>query len=362
MNPTLVDEQVKGEPTPQTEFGEELAPIDLDLVPVNIKLTFPIFRQVGRGPERKLILVTNQGAGLSKRIREQLRRDGLAVYTKEKHLKTYAMSVENNFEEILTDESVDLEKRASILYEKGENVIEAFFKRPESTENYKKTQELVGNIVLLAHSNEQGALSMMNLAQRDYNTYSHSLHVCILGVGFSQSVLADKRILEAKPILDDLHELGEGFIYHDLAKSLVDASILKKAGPLSPLEWEAIKKHPADGAQMIQEMGIRKRDVLHITLYHHERMDGTGYPYGLTGDTLPVISRIAAITDGFDAITSRRPYKEAMTTFQALSIMKEENVGFYDPELFEKFVMMFRSQPKDSVQIKQSEDPAQSNG
>ena len=51
-----------------------------------------------------------------------------------------------------------------------------------------------------------------------------------------------------------------------------------------------------------------------------------------------------------------------MTTFQALTIMKEENVGFYDPELFEKFVMMFRSQPKDSVQIKQSEDPAQSNG
>ena len=236
--------------------------------------------------------------------------------------------------------------------------MEAFFKRPESTENYKKTQDLVGNIVRLAHSNEQGALSMMNLAQRDYNTYSHSLHVCILGVGFSQSVLADKRILETKPILEDLHELGEGFIYHDLGKSLVDASILKKAGSLTPHEWEAIKKHPIDGAQMIQEMGIRKRNVLHITLYHHERMDGTGYPYGLTGDSLPVISRIAAITDGFDAITSRRPYKEAKTTFQALSIMKEENAGFYDPEFFQKFVMMFSSQSGDAMKLKQTEDSA----
>ena len=98
MNPTLVDEQVKDEPTPQTESGEGLAPIDLDLVPPNIKLTFPIFRQVGQGQDRKLILVINQGTGLSKRIREQLRRDGSAVYTKEKYLKTYTMSVENNFE------------------------------------------------------------------------------------------------------------------------------------------------------------------------------------------------------------------------------------------------------------------------
>ena len=109
---------------------------------------------------------------------------------------------------------------------------------------------------------------------------------------------------------------------------------------------------------MIQEMGIRKRNVLHITLYHHERMDGTGYPYGLTGDSLPVISRIAAITDGFDAITSRRPYKEAKTTFQALSIMKEENAGFYDPEFFQKFVMMFSSQSGDAMKLKQTEDSA----
>ncbi|MDP6484367.1 MAG: hypothetical protein QGH70_11055, partial [Nitrospinota bacterium] len=76
MNLALVNGQVEDEPHPQTESGEGLAPIDLDLVPLNVKLTFPIFRLVGDGPARKLILVSNQGTGLSKRIRQQLRRDG----------------------------------------------------------------------------------------------------------------------------------------------------------------------------------------------------------------------------------------------------------------------------------------------
>ena len=129
-------------------------------------------------------------------------------------------------------------------------------------------------------------------------------------------------------------------MYHDLGKTLIDPRILKKPGALDAVEREEIQKHPLDGVQLLEEIGVRNREILHITLYHHERFNGTGYPYGLIGQQISPISRIAAIVDAFDAITSHRSYKKAVSTFQALNIMKSENEGFYDPELFEQFVRL----------------------
>ena len=96
---------------------------------------------------------------------------------------------------------------------------------------------------------------------------------------------------------------------------------------------------------------------MHVRLIAtHERMDGKGYPHGLKGEKIPVISRVAAITDAFDAITSKRLYKPAFSTYNALSIMQEENAGFYDTVLFEKFLLMFQGESGDSIEIKQSQN------
>lgn len=325
--------------------GESLVPIDLDLIPRKVRLELPLFVQVGEGDQRMFALVRNRGALFSDRVRDLLRKEKAPIFTKGKYFRAYEASVETHLEKILTDESVPLDKRATLLYQKGEDIMEAFFDRPHSKENYRKSQELVSDIVRLTHTSEAGVQSMMKLARRDYNTYSHSLHVCILGVGFSQALLSDKQLLRDGSFSGDIHILGQGFIYHDLGKSLIDAKILKKAGPLNGAEWEEIKKHPLDGAQMLQELGVREREIIQITLYHHERMNGTGYPYGLQADAIPAIARVAAITDAFDALTSDRPYKAAASTFQALSIMKNENAGFYDPALFQQFVLMFRRNP-----------------
>ncbi len=341
MQAESAGEQVKGSSVSQTDLAEGLVPIDPDLIPLDSKLDFPLFLQVGENGGHKFILLKNRGTTFSERVRSRIRQDGSPIFTKQKHFQAYQSSVDAHLEGFLTDESVPIEKRASILYQKGEDVMEAFFDRPDSKENCAKAQKMVSHIVRLAHTNKNGPRSMMMLARQDYTTYTHSLHVCIMGVGFLQRILSDPQLLRENPIGDDLEKLGQGFIYHDLGKSLIDARILKKSGPLNAAEWETIKKHPSDGVRMIEEMGIRDPDILNITLYHHERMDGTGYPHGLKGDKIPVISRIAAIIDGFDAISSNRPYKPAESTFRALSVMKDENAGFYDPALFEKFIPMF---------------------
>lgn len=337
----LVGQSENGGSLSQTDAGETLVPIDLDFVPLNVQLNFPIFHCIGEGGGRKFTLLRNSGTALSTRVRDQLRRGKVLLYTKEKYLKAYEESVNNRMETILTDESVSLEKRVAVLQAKGEMIMKDFLARPDSKENYEETQELVRNIVQLSLSNQQTAETMIRMARRDYHTYTHSLQVCILGVGFAQNLFSDREMMEKYSFNDDLEKVGRGFIYHDVGKSLIDSKVLRKVGPLSPAEWDAIRKHPLDGAHLLKELGIRDRDILHITLYHHERMNGTGYPHGLNGFEIPAIARVAAITDAFDAITSSRPYKRAVGTFRALTTMRDENVGFYDAELFQYFVRMF---------------------
>jgi HD-GYP domain-containing protein (c-di-GMP phosphodiesterase class II) len=338
----LLGESENGTSTVRTDAGDTLAPIDLDFVPLNVPLSFPLFLSNGNGLHRRFVLIRNRGTALSLRIREQLRQDEGRIYTKGKFIKAYEESVDTHLEEILTDESVPLEKRLAVLQEKGETVLKEFFARPDSKENCQRTQKLVNNVVRLTLSEDLSVQTMLRLARRDYETYTHSLQVCILGVGFSQRLFTEREIVERYSFSGDLEKVGQGFIYHDLGKSLLtDPKILKKGGPLTSAEWEAVKKHPLDGAQLLEELGFKDRDVLHITLYHHERMDGKGYPYGLNGIEIPSIAKVAAITDAFDAITSRRPYKKAISTFQALAIMRDENAGFYEPELFQRFVQMF---------------------
>ena len=324
----------------QSDTEEILVPLDLDLIPLDEELSFPVFVRSNSGSQEEYILIGNPGIVLSERVRAQVHQLKSSVYTKEKYRKAYEDTLEAHFEQILTNESIALEKRVTVLYDRGETIMKDFFNHPDSSDAHEKTQELVKHIVRVTLTNDQSTHTLMKIARRDYETYTHSMHVCILGVFFSQYILSQPEILRKYQITENLEKLGQGFMYHDLGKSLIDPRILKKPGALDPVERDEIQKHPLDGVQLLEEIGVRNREILHITLYHHERFNGDGYPYGLIGQQIAPISRVAAIVDAFDAITSHRSYKKAVSTFQALNIMKNENQGFYDPELFEHFVRL----------------------
>ncbi len=126
---------------------------------------------------------------------------------------------------------------------------------------------------------------------------------------------------------------------HDIGKLAIPDNILLKPGQLTPEEWELMKKHTIIGYQMLKDC---KNPYLRvgaiIALSHHERWDGTGYPYGLKGENIPLYGRIVALADVFDALTSERPYKKAWKFEDAMEFIEKGKGKHFDPELVEAFL------------------------
>lgn len=133
---------------------------------------------------------------------------------------------------------------------------------------------------------------------------------------------------------------------HDIGKIVIDDSILKKPGKLTKEEFDQMKVHTTEGQRIVGEIMSVADDKEYIKIasdvaaYHHERWDGTGYPSGLKKEQIPLCARIMAIADVFDALVSKRCYKQAMSSEQAFSIIEEERGSHFDPVLVDLFLSM----------------------
>lgn len=131
--------------------------------------------------------------------------------------------------------------------------------------------------------------------------------------------------------------LYRGGYLHDIGKIGIPDSILFKPGPLNNQEWRVMKTHTLRGEEICRPMKCLQ-PVLPVIRGHHERWDGSGYPDGLRGDEIPLLARVMQIADVFDALTTERPYKAALTTREALRVMQHEtDAGWHDPALVELF-------------------------
>ena len=126
---------------------------------------------------------------------------------------------------------------------------------------------------------------------------------------------------------------------HDVGKISVPDHILLKPGKLDPDEWEIMKQHPVVGGDILAGSDAELIQLAQkIALTHHEKWDGSGYPYGLRGTEIPLVGRITAIADVFDALTSNRPYRAAMSVEEALQIIREGRGTHFDPEVVDAFL------------------------
>jgi putative two-component system response regulator len=124
----------------------------------------------------------------------------------------------------------------------------------------------------------------------------------------------------------------------------VPDAILLKQGPLTDAEWVIMRQHAAAGERICAPMKSFWR-VLPIVRHHHERLDGSGYPDGLAGDTIPLTARVLQIVDVFDALTMPRPYKRSLTVGEALGVMRDEvSRGWWDASVFDAFSSMMAQQ------------------
>jgi putative two-component system response regulator len=143
---------------------------------------------------------------------------------------------------------------------------------------------------------------------------------------------------------EDVKALHRAGYLHDLGKVTIPDSVLKKGSKLTPEEWEIMKQHPATGEAICKPLKTLRR-VLPIIRHHHEHWNGTGYPDGLAGEQIPLLARVLQVVDVYDALTTARPYKPALTHDQARQTMLQEaEFGFWDKNLVHEFFSMLAKQ------------------
>jgi HD-GYP domain-containing protein (c-di-GMP phosphodiesterase class II) len=138
---------------------------------------------------------------------------------------------------------------------------------------------------------------------------------------------------------DELGYLKLSATLHDIGKIGIPEEILNKEGKLTPDEYDIMKKHPALGAKILGEIPYAGR-ILDGVLHHHERLDGKGYPYGLSGDEIGLQARIIAVSDVWDALTSNRAYRDAMPYTKALQVMESGRGSQFDPVILDHFLQV----------------------
>lgn len=192
--------------------------------------------------------------------------------------------------------------------------------------------ELINDIhsVFEKHATGLGIMAMMlNIQEIDSTTYKHCINVAII----SRVCGSWMGITDTKE-LDVLTMCG---LYHDIGKSLVPHSILVKPTSLTSEEFARMAEHPLLGYNLLGEADIDRRIKL-AALQHHERNDGSGYPYGLTKDFISPFSKIIAITDVYDAMTADRTYKAGICPFEVIAQFQREDKAKYDQNVLQVFL------------------------
>lgn len=232
---------------------------------------------------------------------------------------------------IATNKSVPFETKSSMLYQKAEKVMQNLFSNPEALGNAEIIQEIVDDIMVSILDDDFTVESMMKIAAHDYYTHTHSINVSIYALSLGN-------FLGLKG--QDLHDLGESAVLHDLGKSKVNVDIINKNGKLDTSEFAEMMHHPTWGHEIALHLGITDKRILSGIRHHHEKMDGTGYPDKLPEKRISLFARIIGVCDVFDALTTKRSYKDPMSSFNAFKLIKNQMQGHLDMKVVDSMVRL----------------------
>lgn len=224
-------------------------------------------------------------------------------------------------------------EKAVVLRESSIALVEELFESPDIASALQESRQIIDNFVELIDEEPEAMSHLISLSSHDFYTYNHSLDVSIYSLGLGK-VAGYSRL--------DLKELGEGALFHDIGKRNVDVNIITKSGPLNDVEWAQMQKHPQYGLQVLNEYDVAE-GVKAACFEHHESFLGNGYPQQLEGDEIHPMARVVAITDTYDALTTKRTYNNPMTPKDAVNFMTSKLQSKYDPDLLQAMsTVMFK--------------------
>ena len=221
-----------------------------------------------------------------------------------------------------------IEKRMFLRREKS-------YKENLESEVKKKTKELAEKNILLKKYSHNLEVSSVNtiitlntaMEEKDKYTAGHTQRVTEYALMIGKKMELHRKKLDV---------LNRASLLHDVGKLVIDVSCIQKPGPLNDEEWVRVKKHPEIGQNIIKPLNFLEQEG-EIVRHHHERLDGKGYPDGLAGNKINLLTKILTVADSFDAMTSKRSYKINMTKDEALGELRACSHTQFDPDVVDAF-------------------------
>lgn len=238
-----------------------------------------------------------------------------SIYIKTEDKFKYHHHIQQHISEILDDDRINVDIKASLIKEIASVTMDDLFKSDVNSKNLSKINTLVNNSIRLILTDKNAMYSMLKVTSYDYYTYTHCIDVATYALGFGSYLQLE---------LDDLNTLGKAAMLHDIGKKNIPYEIITKNDKLTHEEFEIIKQHPTYSVNILRKCGETNETMLQLIEQHHEKCDGTGYPKGLNEKNINQLSKIIAVCDVFNALTTRRTYKDRMTSFDAFKIMCTE--------------------------------------
>lgn len=217
-------------------------------------------------------------------------------------------------------------------FEKNVETLKIGMNRIVDLNSTTDAENMLSQTLTLMDDNRNGSISLMDMLlsmrEIDDSTYAHCISVsmiCNILAGWLHMNQED-RILATSCGL-----------FADIGKIRIPEQIINKPGPLTKAEYEAVKRHPIDGYNILNKTGLHE-EVKNAALMHHERNDGSGYPYGFTSNKISRFAKLVAIADIYDAMTSPRPQRYALCPFEAISVFEQESYDKFDADILLTFL------------------------
>lgn len=238
------------------------------------------------------------------------------------------IEIENVIKDELRQKTVTTIKNVFIHAESGD------IKSAEKS--FDESRELVSDMVDEILENKQLMVNMVDLKIFNDYVFYHSVDVAVLAVVMG---------LAENFSYNGLYRLGMGGLLHDIGKIFISKDILDKAGKLTIDEMEIIKDHPVSGYEYLRKTCVLPDETYLSVLQHHERFDGTGYPYGVAGSRINKNSRIIAVADVYDAMVSDRPYRKALLPSDVVDYIDSTSGELFDPAVVKTFLTKIAPYP-----------------
>ncbi len=309
-------------------------PIEKETLLPGSKIYFNVYKKFDLDVE--LYCGPDKQEDLSGIVPEGVQDAQFAIAIHKEDIPLYKKYINDIASELRKDNKDTSEFQYSILRENSKLIIKDILEDPRSGETIQKAGDLVETLTETILNNQSNFASLLTINTHDYYTYTHSLNVCSLSIG-----LGTELELRKDP---DLFELGLGALLHDIGKCTIEPHLLNKPGKLTDEEFTDVQNHVIAAKTILNNNNTKiPHNSLLTILQHHEKLSGKGYPYNLKGSQISIFGRICALVDFYDALTTDRPYKKALTPFKTLDLLsgiKED----YDQSLIKKFVVMLGNQ------------------